>query len=248
MDGEAGSETVRVVLHAHSTWSYDGQWGLPQIARLYGAMGVDAVMMSEHDTGFDPAQFAAYRAACASASTQRCKLIPGIEYSSPENDIHMLTWGLETFLAEHRPVLETLEVVKAAGGVAIFAHPIRRRAWAAFDPAWVPYLSGIELWNRKSDGITWGREAWTLLQQTGLPATVGQDFHRLRHLYPLTMTLPRPEGDLEAALVAALKAGRMRPEAFRKPLLDTKGALQGGLHDWRERRRVGVRDLVRRGG
>ena len=70
---------MKVVLHAHSTWSYDGQWELPRIARLYGALGVDAVMMTEHDTGFDPESFAAYRAACEAASTRRCRLIPGIE-------------------------------------------------------------------------------------------------------------------------------------------------------------------------
>lgn len=217
---------IRAVLHAHSTWSYDGRWSLHRIARLYGRLGIDVVMMSEHDTGFDPARFPEYRAACAEASTARCTLVPGIEYSSPENDIHILTWGLTDFLAEHRPVTETLQAVKAQDGVAIFAHPVRRRAWQAFDPAWVPYLSGIELWNRKSDGITWGPEAWALLQSTGLPATVGQDFHRLKQLYPLTMRFPdlSHSETLEADLVAALKAGRGVPCAFGRPVLrDGKG-------------------------
>ena len=235
---------MRVVLHAHSTWSYDGRWSLSRIARAYGALGVDAVMMSEHDTGFDPESFGAYRAACAAASTGRCTLIPGIEYSSPDNDIHMLTWGLDRFLAEHAPVLETLFDVQEAGGAAIFAHPVRRGAWEAFDPAWVPYLSGIELWNRKSDGITVGDQAARLMTETGLPVTVGQDFHRLRHMYPLTMKVARPTGDLEAGLVAALRAGAMVPHAFRRPLLDGD-TIRRGPHDWLERRRVGLRDLVR---
>ncbi len=233
-------------MHAHSTWSYDGHWELAHIARLYGALGVDAVMMSEHDTGFDPARFGQYRAACVAASIRSCTLIPGIEYSSPDNDIHILTWGLDRFLAEHRPVLETIKAVSEAGGAAVFAHPIRRRAWAAFDPAWVSHLNGIELWNRKSDGVTWGREAERLIADTGLPGTVGQDFHRSRHLYPLTMTLPPPIDDLEAGLVAALRAGQMRPEAFRRPLLDGDGTIRPGMHDWLERQRTGLRDLVRR--
>ena len=235
---------MRVVLHAHSTWSYDGRWALPRIARAYGALGVDAVMMTEHDTGFAPDRFAEYRAACAAASTRRCTLIPGIEYSSPDNRIHILTWGLSAFVTEHAPVSETLLAVQEAGGAAIFAHPVRRDAWAAFDPAWVPHLNGIELWNRKSDGIAPGREAARLIAETGLPATVGQDFHRLRHMYPLTMRVDRPTGDLEAGLVAALRAGRMRPEAFRRPLLDGD-TLRPGPHDWLERRRVALRDLVR---
>jgi predicted metal-dependent phosphoesterase TrpH len=236
---------MRVVLHVHSIWSYDGRWPLARIARVYGALGVDAVMMTEHDTGFDPARFPEYRAACAAASTRRCRLIPGIEYSSPDNDIHILTWGLDHFLAEHRPVSETVSAVSEAGGAAIFAHPVRRRAWAAFDPAWVSHLHGIELWNRKSDGIAWGAEAQRLIGETGLAATVGQDFHRLRHLYPLTMTLPLPAGDLEAGLVAALRAGGMRPQAFRRAMLDAGGAIRPGAHGWLERRRRGLRDLLR---
>lgn len=216
---------IRAVLHAHSTWSYDGHWPLEKIARLYGTLGIDAVMMSEHDTGFEPARFAEYRAACAAASTRRCTLIPGIEYSSPDNDIHILTWGLDRFLAEHRPVRETLEQVRAAGGAAIFAHPVRRQAWQKFDRGWVPLLSGIELWNRKSDGLTWGQEAWKLIGETGLPATVGQDFHRLKQLYPLTMQLKTdPAASPEAQLVTALREGRGTPLAFRRPLLDGRGA------------------------
>lgn len=237
---------MRVVLHCHSTWSYDGHWSLDAIARLYGRFGVDAVMMSEHDTGFEPARFGEYRASCAAASTANCTLIPGIEYSSPDNDIHILTWGMEHFLAEHRPVSETLKAVTKAGGVAVFAHPARRNAAEAYDPSWTPDLSGIELWNRKTDGIAPGDKAAQLLSETGLPATVGQDFHRLNQLYPLTMTLPRPKGDLEAGLVAALKAGEMRPEAFRRPVYDASGQLNRTAHDRAEALRRRLRDLRNR--
>lgn len=239
---------MRVVLHAHSTWSYDGRWELEQLARLYGALGVRAVLMTEHDTGFAPESFDAYRAACTAASTARCTLVPGIEYSSPDNDIHILTCGLPHFLAEHRPVTETLERVSEVGGAAIFAHPIRRAAWRQFDLSWVPHLSGIELWNRKSDGVTWGREAQALIADTGLPATVGQDFHHIRHLYPLTMVLPAPQqGETtEQLMLRGLRCGTARPQAFRKPLLDSQGMPKGKMHDGLERSRVRLRDLVRK--
>ena len=236
---------MRVVLHAHSTWSYDGSWTLDQIARFYGRFGVRAVMMTEHDTRFDPATFDAYRAACGAASTPACRIIPGIEYSSPDNDIHMLTWGLDHFLVEHRPVLETLEKVQAAGGVAIFAHPIRRAAWAQFDPAWVPFLSGIELWNRKSDGISIGRDALKLISDTGLPATVGQDFHILRHAYPLTMKFDIASAE-ESLLVDAIRGNAMRPQAFRRDLLGSDGAPRVAVHDQLESLRRAVRDLRNR--
>lgn len=238
--------TLNVVLHCHSNWSYDGHWTLEAIARLYGRFGVDAVMMTEHDTGFDPASFASYRAACRAASTSRCQLIPGIEYSSPDNDVHILTWGLADFLTEHRPVSETLEAVAAQAGVAVFAHPARRDAFRIFDPAWCPYLAGIEVWNRKTDGMAPGHAAARLVEETGLPATVGQDFHRLNQLYPLTMSAPRPTGDLETGLVAALGADQMTPRAFRRPIYDEDGRLQRAAHDRTETVRKRLRDMRNR--
>ena len=66
-------KSLNVVLHAHSVWSYDGRWTLSQIADFFGARGVDAVMMSEHDTEFDPQRFGEYRDACANASTSKCR-------------------------------------------------------------------------------------------------------------------------------------------------------------------------------
>ena len=218
---------IRVALHNHSLWSYDGRWELAKIARFFGAMGFDAVMMSEHDTGFDPDSYDAYRAACAAASTDRCKIIPGIEYSSPDNRIHVPVWGVPRFLGEHREITATLQDVRAAGGVAIFAHPVRKDAWEAFDPAWVPYLSGIELWNRKSDGIAPGVKAREMIAATGLAPTVGCDFHRLRNFYPLSMRMAGAAAEIsEEMLVEALRQGALKPHVFGAPLLDEAGNIR----------------------
>lgn len=240
---------MKVVLHVHSRWSYDGVWDLGAIARLYGRLGVGAVLMTEHDTGFDPNSFDDYRAACRAASTSRCELVPGIEYSSPDNAIHLLTWGMDHFLAEHQPVAQTLERVRTGGGVSVFAHPARKAAFQMFDPAWSPYLAGIELWNRKADGLSYGKEAAELLAQTGLPATVGQDFHRLKQLYPLTMELAGPTpaiGMRGAAVIAALREGRLQPRAFGRPLVDDANALRSGLHPSMEAARRRLKRLLGR--
>lgn len=233
--------TLNVVLHAHSLWSYDGHWTLAQIADFFGARGVDAVMMSEHDTGFDPAHFDDYRAECASASTEKCTLIPGIEYSSPDNDIHILTWGLSRFLSEHRPVLETLEKVKEGGGVAIFAHPIRRQAYQKFDEAFVPYLDGIEVWNRKSDGVAPGKEAKSLIASSGLPATVGVDFHRLRHYWPLTHRAEVAGADLEQELVEAIREQRLQPMLMGRGIVNARNEISTPFSDALETARKGLK-------
>lgn len=248
MDSEEGAGPMRelnVVLHVHSTWSYDGKWKLDALARFYGRLGADVVMMTEHDTGFDPDSYNDYRKACEAASTKKCRLVPGIEYSCPDNDIHILTWGLNTFLAEHSPVLETLTAVKQANGAAIFAHPIRRDAWAKYDHAWTPLLHGIEVWNRKSDGVAPGTEAVKLIAQSKLPATVGQDFHTLRHYWPLTMRVEASNTNPVPDIVAALRAGTAVPHAFGRRLLDANGQVSSSWHTQLERLRVAIRDTLR---
>lgn len=240
---------LRVVLHAHSTWSYDGKWELPEIARLFGRFGVDAVMMTEHDTEFPADRFDEYRAACESASTSKCRLIPGIEYSDPGNDIHILSWGLDQFLGQGRAVEATLEDVRAAGGAAIFAHPARRDAWRLFREPWAELLHGIEIWNRKTDGLAPGAEALKLQATTGLAPTVGVDFHRGRHFYSLDHLVNVPEGigpeGLEPALVKAIRAGQLAPRAWRRRLIGAAGNLPGRypVHQGLEKTRQMARAL-----
>ncbi len=87
-----------------------------------------------------------------------------------------------------------------------------------------------------------------LIAATGLPATVGVDFHRARQLYPLAHRLdPAPAGmPVEAHLVACLRAGRHHPTAFGRPFLNAEGAPQGGLHPRLEKLRRGLVSRLRR--
>lgn len=226
-DAGAG-EMIHIAMHAHSCWSYDAEWELEDISRLFGSLGVRAVLMSEHDTGFEPKWYDGYVAACRAASTPRCTLVPGIEYSCPHNAIHILTWGLDRFLGAARPVMATLEDVSASDGVAVLAHPARRSVWQRYEPAWSEHLSGIEIWNRKSNGIRPCRKALALADETGLARTVGCDFHRIRNLYPLTQRVridgTGPIGD---EIVARLRAGQTEPCAFARPLLQANGEPAG---------------------
>lgn len=239
--------SVSVVMHAHSEWSYDADWPLDKIARVMPRLGAQVVMMCEHDTGFPAERFEDYRAACAAASTPQCLLVPGIEYSDETNSVHLPTWGLDQFLGESRPTLEILQKVSAAGGVSVFAHPARRDVWSIYDPGWSEHLTALEIWNRKTDGIAPGREALELLRNTRLPPVVGMDFHRRNQLWPLLNQI-EIDGPLnEASLVAALRAGRMRPMAFGRPLVDETGQLRISKHQTAECiRRAIKRHVLRR--
>ena len=97
--------THRVLLHNHSTWS-DGQLSLKEVARIGEKLGASAVAMSEHDFDFTPQKWKEYTEACRLESTKSCTLIPGIEYSSVDDNIHVVTVGATSYFGARRNLVE----------------------------------------------------------------------------------------------------------------------------------------------
>ena len=226
-----GARIARAAMHAHSTWSYDGRWPLRRVARLFGAMGCEAVLMSEHDTGFPFDRWDEYVAACEAASTARCRLIPGIEWSCPKNDWHFPSWGMGP-AAEGRPVEAILEHVAAAEGAAVLAHPQRREVWRRFDPLWTPHLAGVEVWNRKSDGLAGFDPAWRIVRDHGLRPLAGVDFHGAKQIWPAFALFEIDAGEALTSGIAvrALREGRVRPAFGGRALADGAGTRDEALH------------------
>ena len=100
----------------------------------------------------------------------------------------------------------------------MWAHPWRRDAWRRFDPSWLDRLAAVEVWNRKYDGIAPSRAALALARREGIRAAVALDFHTRRQLFPLTLRLDLDARPTEAAVHAALAAGRFSPRAFGLPV------------------------------
>lgn len=208
---------LRVASHVHSDWSYDGRWTLEQISEAFGRRGYEAVLLAEHDRGFDASRWAGHRAACRSvnAGTHGAQLVPGIEYSDPTNTVHIPVWGDIPFLGEGLQTAELLSAAQAAGGIAVLAHPGRREAGRRLDPALLRHFAGIEIWNRKYDGYAPNRAAANLLRSA--PAAipmVSLDFHTARQFHPLAMLVEVPGEATEQAICSALAARRARPLAF----------------------------------
>lgn len=215
---------IRAVSHVHSEWSYDGSWALDQLATLFKELGYRAVLMTEHDRGFDQRKYEDFRRACHEASSSEILMMPGIEYSNADNSVHVLVWGDIPFLGENLPTLDLLQRVHAHGGVSVLAHPTRKQAWAQFQPSWGQYLSGIEVWNRKTDqwapsvhAIKLGRGSKSLL-------FVGLDFHRFKHLFPFSLTLEIDGEVSESNIVECLRRQKVRANIlgfhegnFRRP-------------------------------
>lgn len=241
---------IRVAAHVHSEWSYDGRFSLADLARAFRRRRYDAVLMAEHDRGFDAARWADYRAACAAASGDGIVLVPGIEYSDAANAVHVPVWGDIPFLGEGLQTGALLNTVREAGALAMLAHPGRRDVWRRFDPQWAHGLIGIELWNRKYDGYAPSREAGELLRATpDLLPFFGLDFHTARQFHPLAMLIDVDGPVSEAAICDAMRGGRCRPTAYRlpAPVLSRGAAVQTMRGAERARRSVARRIRARSG-
>jgi hypothetical protein len=179
--------------------------------------------MTEHDRGFTEERFHQFRQACAVASSDLMLVVPGIEYSDADNRVHVLVWGLSSFLGENLPTADMLDQVAAANGVAVLAHPGRKRAWMAFEPRWSGRLVGIEAWNRKYDGWAPGKDAPALLSAVGGPIPfVGLDFHTNQQSFPLAMALDIDRSIItEESVVDCLRLRKCYPKAFGRALSDS---------------------------
>jgi hypothetical protein len=209
---------VLAACHLHSKWSYDGSWSLEALSAKFSRRGCRILMMTEHDRGFTTQRLEEYRAACAQASSPEFLVVPGIEYSDASNRVHVLVWGPVPFLGEGLPTEKMLDGVRAAGGLAVLAHPSRRNAWRAFDPKWAGWLLGIESWNRKYDGWAPSRTAPALMQLADAIPFVGLDFHTRRQSFPLTMALEVEKEITKETVLDCLRARRCYPRAFGLPL------------------------------
>jgi hypothetical protein len=175
-------------------------------------------MMTEHDRGFTGERLEGFRAACGKASSNDFLVVPGIEYSDADNRVHVLVWGPVPFLGEALPTSDMLESVRVANGVAVLAHPSRKKAWEKFEPYWAERLLGIEVWNRKYDGWAPSLTSPGLLDKSSAIPFVGLDFHTQRQSFPLAMALDIRDYVTEDSVLDCLRARRCSPRAFGTPL------------------------------
>jgi predicted metal-dependent phosphoesterase TrpH len=240
---------IRAAVHIHSDWSYDGSWRLEDLAAELKRRGYDAMLMAEHDRGFDQERWLAYRQACTAATARLGILVvPGIEYSDPENVVHVPVWGKDLpFLGEGRRTADLIAEAAEAGAAPMLAHPERRDAWTRVEQQSLERLVGIEVWNRKYHGWAPGSlasELWA--KNEGLIPFFGLDFHTHRQFFPLAMSIDVDAVAAPADVVEALLQRRCRPLAFGVDGGRFLGGPGFGAARAAERSRKVVRPIVRR--
>jgi 3',5'-nucleoside bisphosphate phosphatase len=95
------------------------------------------------------------------------------------------------------PVRTAIDMVGAAGGFAVFAHPLARRRGRVVEPSVIAELSVAGLAGVEVDHPDHGPEDRALLRRlaadTGLVATGSSDYHGTNKTTPIALETTAPE-------------------------------------------------------
>jgi predicted metal-dependent phosphoesterase TrpH len=206
---------IRLASHIHSSWSDDSSWTLPRLVVQLRRAGFQGALISDHDRTMTDDRWQRAQQECAAVGRATgFLLVPGVEYQDPDHVTHVPVFGAAPFYGRSPDTGDLLRAAHTDGAATVFAHPARRDAWERFNAAWAPNLSGIEVWNRKYDGIT--PNTWAVRTATtyGLNSFVSLDFHGRRQLYPLAMRVQSDARMTSADVVKALRNGDCRASAW----------------------------------
>jgi predicted metal-dependent phosphoesterase TrpH len=219
---------VLIDLHCHTRrYSWDASLSPDELIEMAKKAGLDGLCLSEHDYFWDPEDVKAL------AKKHDFLVLPAIEINTDGG--HALCYGLTTYVyGMHRPV-ELAGHIQRAGGAMIGAHPYRRQMpWHPEKPdeyqealakaAQNPLYAGCDALEELNGRGTAVENAFSsrLIEYMHMPSTAGTDSHDPPDVAKCaTEFLDRIE-DLDG-LIAALKAGRVRPVDLRMaPRIETR--------------------------
>ena len=205
----------KAAFHVHSDWSYDGKWSLERIAKVFSERGYDVVFLCEHCRTFDADRWCDYQEACSVVS-EGAKLVPGIEYSDPDNIVHVPVWGCPIFIGSERPTKELIRGIEHhEKAFSVLAHPVRRNAWSRVSKDLLDAVDGIEIWNRKTDGFAPSSLADEIVE-TGKRLLASLDFHHDRQRFPMHVDIDCPPDASCESIIAAMKSGDYQSFVFNR--------------------------------
>jgi hypothetical protein len=186
---------ARGIIHVHSTYSYDSETPLAEVAAMARRRGLAVVVQTEHSNEMTTASHALYRGEAARLSAEGVLIEAGVEYASADNAIHVLVLGIDAFWSdlarfEIDRIDDLLNRVRDGGGLSILAHPERSHALDKLPPGVLHRFDGIEVWNGKTDRWAPSPRALDALASFAPAgkaafATAGLDLHRLQDFVPV---------------------------------------------------------------
>lgn len=203
---------LSVELHTHSNLSYDGRDPVELLLEQAGAVGLDAIAITDHD------EIAASLRAAELAPEYGLVGIPGTEITSEAG--HVLGIGVDERVPPGLSYGETLERIHDLGGIAVIPHPFqssRSGVGAKVSRDELARADAIEVYNSRLLTGRSNRKAKRFARSRGLPMTAGSDAHVGEMVgQAVTRVDTRGERSVEAILVG-IREGRTSVDGRRTP-------------------------------
>lgn len=156
---------LRLDLHVHTTHSRDAFCSVAEAVRTARAKGLDGIAITDHNSiGGHPET--------KKFSRGGFLVIPGIEVSSADG--HILGLGVSELVPRGLPAVETVELIRELGGIAVAAHPFI--PWKNPVLVYKAKFDAIEAFNSRALLLS-NRLARRFVERNRLPATAGSDAH-----------------------------------------------------------------------
>jgi hypothetical protein len=168
------SDGARFDLHVHSRHSPDSRLTLDEVVARLAYVGLKGFALTDHNTVRGHAVLADLQ-----SKHPAYLFLPGAEVSAHEG--HLLAYGIREAPPPYRPVVETIEWVRAHGGEAIPAHPFRHTHGVGRRIAETVAVPAMETRNGHNSE-TANLRAEEVVARRNLGSTGGSDAHRIRDL------------------------------------------------------------------
>jgi predicted metal-dependent phosphoesterase TrpH len=196
------TDGLRLDLHAHSRYSPDSRATLEQLAARLPYTGLRGLALTDHNT---VRGHAGLRELQKSAPTY--VFLPGVEVSTREG--HLLAYGVTEAPPPRRPVLETIDWVRAHGGEPVLAHPFRWTHGVGRRVAETAPVRALEARNGHNSEVSNARAELVGARRT-IGLTGGSDAHAVAELGRAFTFFPEDAVSTDD-LLEALRRGHTQP-------------------------------------
>ena len=202
---------LRVELHTHSALSHDGRDPVELLLGQAAAVGLDALAVTDHDA------IEASLEAADLAPEYDLVGIPGTEVTSAAG--HVLALGVTERIERDLPFMETVQRIRAAGGIAVVPHPFQKSRSGVgphVSRAELASVDALEVYNSRLLTGRGNRRAREFALEHGIPMTAGSDAHISEMVGQAVTRIGTDERSVEA-IVEAIRDGRTTVEGKRTP-------------------------------
>ena len=187
---------MKLDLHIHSGYSRDATASAIEIVKRCKSIGLDGIAITDHN------EIKGSLEAYSVAAAEGIVVVRGVEVSAKEG--HVLALGVGELIPRGLTVRETVEKIRAAGGVAVAAHPGRFPSGIGIKRARTIDFDAIEVLNGGSSSRSNAR-ANAVAKHRGLSMTGGSDAHGIEQIGKSWTIV---EGTGEEDVISAIERGK----------------------------------------